>query len=164
MQLRIEETSTWEVKYASHTRSGWVFDVSKGVWWLDLPSIVEFVNERIGPYSFGGSVDCFIFGFELITFSDSPRETKDYVSFRPKMNAIISVGQLDWPSVKHLRSTEQFAKFCQVLFESVSRIGVMKRKPRDFDYRRLLGVLSEVLSLCDGSEFSVPLEFERLKQ
>lgn len=157
MHFEIALTCTWEVKEAYLSRSGWVFDPSKGVWWLEAALIEDFVNERIAASSFGTSVDRFFFGFELINFSDGPRATKDYTSFRPKVNALISVGQLDWPSVKHLHATEQFMVFRQSLFDAINRIGAMTRKPRDFDYMRFLGVLEEILSPCDGSEFSAPL-------
>jgi hypothetical protein len=54
------------------------------------------------------------------------------------MKLVISVGQVDWLDVKDLTAREQFQHFADALLSAISRVGEMKRKPRDFDFVKFL--------------------------
>jgi hypothetical protein len=106
-------------------------------WKISMPALDAYLNDRLKGQSFGGSVDLFVFGFEIADFekwADFFKSTKDYVSYRPKSRSIVSVGQIRWTDVKDLPPAAQFRELRILLQTAINRIGTKKRRPRDFAY------------------------------
>ncbi|MBB3801010.1 hypothetical protein FHR47_001244 [Xanthomonas arboricola] len=162
MKFSLLISTSWTVKCADDSR--WTFDISKGAWWLQLDNIESHIKDSLAEESFGVSVDTFYFGFELTDVAEGLNfeATKGYMSYRPKRKSFITVGQLDWNDFKHLTAALQLELFKQTLLDAVSRIALAKRKPKDFDFRRLYAVLLESMSAlsvkhCTGSRDDIDL-------
>lgn len=97
----------------------------------------NYVSNALKDETFGESVSTFYFGFELADTKKWGKffeETKCYISYRPKMKGLVSVGQLEWLEVKDLPWIEQFRVLQSSILESIMRTKEMKRKPKHFDY------------------------------
>ena len=108
-----------------------------GTWRVDLNWIGDFLSERFAQENFGDSVEVFMVGFELADlkgWGERFTDMEKYMSYRRTNKWLISVAQLDWLQVKDLTSIEQFKLFSEASVAAVERIGLMKRKPKMFDY------------------------------
>ncbi|WAH64770.1 hypothetical protein [Xanthomonas hortorum] len=156
MKFGLLISQSWTVKCADG--SGWTFDTSKGAWWLWLNSIEYHIKDALAEESFGVSVEAFYFGFELTDIAEgfNFESTKGYMSYRPKSKSFISVGQLDWNDVKHMTAASQLQLFKESLLDAVSRIALAKRKPKNFDLKRLHAVLVKSLSVLSVEHCTGP--------
>lgn len=109
MHFKIKITSGVEVKWAGLPDVGPTYyggpPPESGSWKLDMTRLEEYIDNEIADASFGESIKTFVFGFELAElkeWGDFFTSTSNYTSYRPKMKALISVGQLSWPDVKDL--------------------------------------------------------------
>lgn len=135
MDFEIKLSTSWTVKFADTAAGGWTFDRSKGVCWLAINRIEQRMRQDLAGVDVGGAVGTYFFGLEI---TDAPAgfdfgETRDYVSHRRSIRSLISVGQLDWPEIRHLDARAQFAMFQACALGAIERIATMKRRPRDFD-------------------------------
>jgi hypothetical protein len=128
-------STSWTVKFADTAAGGWTFDHSKGVCWLDINHIEQRMRQDLAGVDVGGAVGKYLFGLEI---TDAPAgfdfdDTRDYVSHRRSIRSLISVGQLEWPKIRHLDAQAQFTMFQACALGAVERVVAMKRRPRDFD-------------------------------
>jgi hypothetical protein len=159
VQLKIKVTCGDEVKWAGASQSGLVYyggpPPETGLWKLSIPKIEDYFGAALRDLSYGDSVETFILGFEIAElegWGDYFTSMSSYMSYRPKVKALISVGQLNWPDVKDLPPTAQFQRFGEVLLTAIERIPEMKRKPKSFDSAALLGDVARLLSQCPVHE------------
>lgn len=92
-------------------------------------------------FSYGDSVETFVLGFEIAElegWDEFFTSISRYTSYKPKIKALISVGQLNWPDVKDLAAIGQFQRFSEILLAAIERVAEMKRKPKEFDSARVL--------------------------
>jgi hypothetical protein len=160
MKFRILFSSSWTVKHASNAEAGWRLDPGKGVWWLKLGRIEQLVSEAISTLSFGESIDTYAFGLEILDTSEGFgfEDTRDYVSYRPKMRLLLSVGQVDWPDVRFLSPAAQWDVFKQSLLDSIHRAATTKRKPRDFNLEAFHTTLTRVLEGLNPQDFTASMD------
>lgn len=160
MRFQLELSASWTVKYASNAEAGWRFDPRKGVWWLKLVRIEQLFDEAISTLSFGESIDTYVFGFEILDTSEGFgfENTRDYVSYRPKMRLLLSVGQVDWPDVRFLTPAAQWDVFKQSLLGSIHRAAAAKRKPQDFDLQAFHSTVTRVLERLDPQDFTASMD------
>jgi hypothetical protein len=128
-----------------------------GLWRVDLNAFESYVAGKFETVSFGESVDHFIFGFELADlkgWGDYFTSMADYASYRPKMKAIVSVGQVDWLRVKDAPVEVQYAQLAAALRLAASRIGGMKKKPRKFDFIEFDRHIAIILASAQADMFS----------
>lgn len=160
MRFQLELSASWTVKYASNAEAGWRFDPRKGVWWLKLVRIEQLFDEAISTLSFGEFIDTYVFGFEILDTSEGFgfENTRDYVSYRPKMRLLLSVGQVDWPDVRFLTPAAQWDVFKQSLLGSIHRAAAAKRKPQDFDLQAFHSTVTRVLEGLDPQDFTASMD------
>lgn len=140
MKFRTKVTSAKEVLFVGHElgnarpAADWG---QPGRWKVSLRAFDEYLSARLQGASFGPTVDEFVFCFEIADFELWGRSfaaTASYTSYRPEQKAIWSVGQLRWSDVKDLPASSQLSMLREVVLVSIQRVGVQKRKPRDFRY------------------------------
>jgi len=160
MKFQLELSASWTVKYASDAEAGWRFDPGKGVWWLKLVRIEQLINEATSTLSFGESIDTYAFGFEILDTSEGFgfEDTRDYVSYRPKMKLLLSVGQVDWPDVRFLGPAAQWDVFKQSLPNSIHRAAAAKRRPRDFNLEAFHSTMTRVLEALDPPNITASMD------
>ena len=161
MHFRIKVTSGGEVKWAGIPSSGPIYyggpPPETGAWKISTTRLEAHIDNALKELSFGESIDTFVLGFEIAEiegWGNFFTSMSEYVSYRPKMKLVISVGQVNWPDVKDLNAREQFQHFANTLFQAISRVSEMKRKPRDFDVARFLAEIRRILSQCPVDKMS----------
>jgi hypothetical protein len=144
MQLKIQITTGGEVKWRGMPDTGPTFyggpPPDSGEWKLDVKQLEAHFCKALTNKSYGESINTFILGLqiaELEGWGDYFTSKSRYMSHRPKLKALISVGQLNWPDVKDLSEAEQYQHFGATLLAAIGRIGEMQRKPRQFDHAAL---------------------------
>ena len=145
MKIKIQCSSDASVHFANPQ---WIVDPKLGLWRINLTRLAHFLNDHLEELSFGESITTFYFGFELVVPGEFWRQMANYVSYRPKMKTIISVGQVDWPAVKYLNGSEQLSHLFQALELAIVRVATMKRKPRSFDSQAFLKSVREIIPTC----------------
>ncbi len=129
-----------------------------GRWRVDIPAFEDFCARHLAPVQFGTSIDTYYFGLEIAEldgWGDTFTATRHYTSHRPKMRALVSVGQLEWAEVKHLPCTEQVAALWDALLSSIERVTTMKRRPRDFDACALADAVRLIRASSEASVFAI---------
>jgi len=102
-----------------------------------MSSLDIYLTDRLGDKSFGGSIDRFVFCFEIADFEKWGEFftcSANYTSYRPKSKEMWSVGQLHWAEVKDLSASDQLVALRRALQTAIYRIGQKARKPKDFVY------------------------------
>lgn len=158
MKFRIAVTSGSEVVFAGHSQIDqpvyYGAAPETGLWRVSVPKFESLVARELAPMSFGNSIEEFVFGLEIAELEEWGRwfkETRDYMSYRPKSKTFISVGQLEWKDVKDLPASAQLSKLGATLISSIERIAMAKRKPKDFDHAALAQAIRDFLPLCKAS-------------
>jgi hypothetical protein len=158
MKFRIAVKSGGEVVFAGHSQKDrpvyYGAPAETGLWRVSVPKFEDLVARELAPMSFGHSVEEFVFGFEIAELEEWGRwfkETRDYMSYRPKSRTLISVGQLEWKEVKDLPTSAQLSKLGDALLSSIERIATAKRKPKDFDYVAFAQAIRSFLPSCKSS-------------
>jgi len=159
MKFRIETTSGGEVVFAGQSQAErpvyYGAAPESGLWRISLPKLEDYISVKLEHHSFGASIDAFISGFEIAELEEWGRwfrETREYMSYRPKSKLFIAVGQVEWKAVKELSAQAQFRAIGDALVAAVERVGIAKQRPRDFDHAGFARFLREALDACDVSE------------
>jgi len=160
MIIRIKVTSGGEVRFAGLRPSTIYYGAppETGVWKIDPARLEDYLNNRLHDQGFGKSVETFFFGFEIGDikgWGEFFTKMTEYVSYRPKMRALVSVAQLDWLDVKELEAKDQFSRLAISFRSAALRVGEMKRKPSDFNYQQFENVIRKILDECPLEEVSV---------
>ena len=151
MRFRIQIRSGKEVLFVgsekgnSRPLSDWN---EPGRWKLDSRKLELYLSEHLDKESFGESVECFVFCFDIADFElwgDVFRVTADYSSYRPKSKEYWSRGQLRWSDVKDLCPEEQLGVLREAIVESIARDSLRPRKPKHFSFEKFAFKLSELL-------------------
>ncbi len=111
--------------------------LASGRWKISMTALERYLNEGLNGQSFGGSIDLFMFCFEIAdleTWGEWFKATEDYVSYRPKSRSVWSVGQIRWSDVKDLPPDAQLRALRTAIQTAIHRIATKKRKPKDFAY------------------------------
>ncbi len=153
MKVGIKITSGGEVRFAGMRPSTIYYGAppETGDWKIDLVKIEDYLDDSLLGQGFGSSVNTFFFGFEIGDiegWGDVFTTTTEYVSYRPKMSAVVSVAQLNWLDVKDLEAKDQLACLALSFRAAVLRVGGMKRKPRDFNYQKFEESIGKLLEEC----------------
>ncbi len=161
MKFRTVVTSGVEVVFAGQSRAmAPVYcgaPPTTGLWRIDVPKFDDFLALELAPRSFGQSIEEYVFGFEIAELDEWGswfKETRDYISYRPRNKSIVSVGQIEWKVVKDSESEVQLSHLGAALLASIERVGTMKRKPKDFDYAGLAQCVSWAIANCDSCAVS----------
>jgi hypothetical protein len=151
MKFRTEITSGSEVLFVGGERGNskpaeaWK---RTGRWKISMPALGSYLTEHLGEKSFGTSVECFVFCFEVADFEkwgDFFQASATYVSYRPKVKEIWSVGQMRWGDVKDLRASDQLQALRNTLQTAINRIGTKSRKPKDFQHAAFASAVETLL-------------------
>jgi hypothetical protein len=155
MKFRIAVTSGDEVVFAGHSQNDrpvyYGAPPETGLWRVSVPKFESLVAREIASMSFGHSIEEFVFGFEIAELEEWGqwfKETREYISYRPKSKTLICVGQLEWKDVKDLPTSAQLSKLGAALLSSIERIATAKRKPKDFDYAAFALAIRNFLPSC----------------
>lgn len=158
MRFRIDVTNGGEVNFAGHSPSHrpvyYGAQPETGLWRVSIPKFEDLLALELSPMSFGSSIDEFAFGFEIAELEEWGwyfKETRDYISYRPRSKTLISVGQLEWKEVKNLSASEQLSRLGAALLSAVERVATAKRKPKDFDHAAFAQAIRDFLSSCEPS-------------
>jgi len=141
MKFKTAVSSSKEVLFAGHERGNargpeeWVHET--GRWRINIAAFDHIVDASLDGRSFGKSIECFIFGFdigELDAYGEWFQATANYTSYRPKKKELLSVGQIHWSNIKDRSPEEQLEALRSTVNSAILRIGNKQRKPKDFDY------------------------------
>ena len=158
MKFRVATRSGGEVIFADRSKNDppvyYGAPPETGLWRISIPKFEDFISTELKDVSFGCSIDEFVFGFEIAELEEWGRwfkETGEYTSYRPKSKQFISVGQIEWKDVKNISTEEQLTQLCAALIVAIERIGTIKRKPKNFDYKSFAVAMRTILSRCTAS-------------
>ncbi|HTO61000.1 MAG TPA: hypothetical protein VMM15_07070 [Bradyrhizobium sp.] len=153
MKFKTAVSSSKEVLFVGHERGNarqpeeWVRET--GRWRIDIAAFDHIVDASLDGHSFGKSIECFIFGFdigELDAYGDWFRATASYTSYRPKKKELLSVGQIHWSNIKHRSAEEQLEALRSTVNSAILRIGEKHRKPKDFDFAGFAGAVDAAVA------------------
>ena len=111
--------------------------------------------------SYGESINTFIWGFEICDFKEFKEVFElitGYISYRPKNKILLTVGQLDWHKIKHLKPIEQFNEVILELSNSIRRIKNAKRKPKYFNLNLFETDFDEILKSLKPPDYLIELD------
>lgn len=158
MKFHIQTTIGGEVIIAGQSRKDrpvyYGAAPESGLWRVDISKFERFLSSELEQRLFGESIEKFVFGLEIAELKEWGRwftETSDYMSYRPKSKEIISVGQIEWTEAKDLSIEEQLQLLGSALATSIEHIGMLKRKPKAFDYVGFGDAVRDALSRCTSS-------------
>jgi hypothetical protein len=129
-----------------------------GRWRVDIAAFEAFCARHLAPVHFGTSIDTYYFGLEIAErdgWGDTFAATRHYTSHRPKMRALVSVGQLEWAEVRHLPCAGQVAVLWDALLSSIERVATMKRRPKDFEAGALADAVRLIRASSEASMFAI---------
>jgi hypothetical protein len=158
MKFHIQTTAGGEVIFAGYSRKirpkYYGAAPETGLWRVDISKFERFLSCELEHRSFGESIEVFVFGLEIAELKEWGRwfsETSDYMSYRTKGKELISVGQIEWKEAKDLSIEDQLQLLGSTLVTSIERIGLLKRKPKAFDYDTFGDAVRDALSRCTSS-------------
>lgn len=120
-----------------------------GRWKINLSLLETYLTEHLDKDSYGESVECFVFCFEIADFElwgDFFRSAADYSSYRPKSKEYWCVGQLRWSDVKNHSPDNQLGALRQAIANSIAKCSAKPRKPKHFSFEKFAFKLDELLS------------------
>jgi hypothetical protein len=116
----------------------------------DLNDIEYFINDQLADKTFGSSVQQFDFGYEIYDFkSDYAKsyiKTADYNRYGAKNRSLLVVKQFDYGENKNLKPIEQYRILKNAILDSIMDVDKMKKRPKDFDNKRLYSVIKIILN------------------
>jgi hypothetical protein len=149
MKFEIKITSPHYVKFKSLIDSGWITNEKNGLWLIDLIKFQDDINNSISNISFGESILTHYWGFEigsLVKDSIIFSKTNKFISYRPKMRAIVTVSQFEWDEVKFLSKESQFDLVCKSLLISLDNLFKLKKKPSRFNINEYISFFEKTLN------------------
>lgn len=162
MKFRVATTSGGEVIFEGHSKTDlpiyYGATQETGLWRICIPKFEDFLVSELANLSFGSSIEEFVFGLEIAELEEWGhwfKDTRDFMSFRPKTKQLISVGQIEWKDVKDLSIEEQLIKLNTALIVAVERIENAKRKPKDFDCQSFAATIKSILPHCTSEMVAV---------
>ena len=102
----------------------------------DLVALSDYVSECLKDKSYGESVVKYFCGFELFRFDGgfAPFFSNDVEKLLHSVKWLVINVRFDWNYFYKLNRTERIEYFKRELICSIDRFGLMKRKPKSFDY------------------------------
>jgi len=128
-----------------------------GRWRVDIVAFEEYCARRLAQIDFGPSIETYVFGLEIAeldAWGDTFTATGNYTSYRPKMKALVSVGQIEWSAVKHQPFPAQVAALWSALIASIDRVTTMKHRPRNFDPEGFATAVRLLMASSDADMFA----------
>ena len=115
---------------------------------VDLNNLEKYISKRLAENDYGSSVIKFFWGFELFKFDGGFAQffKKEIESWKHSSKWFVTNSNLDWNIVQKLNGLQTLELIKLEMLSSIERIGNMKRKPKDFDYRSLIQDLEKILS------------------
>ncbi|MFC6439429.1 hypothetical protein [Bowmanella sp. JS7-9] len=149
MEFVVQQSSGKEVIYSSiPLEKQSVAEGELGRWRIDMVDFEKYLTNKIKDLDFGQSIETYCFGFEIADtklWGEFFASTKEYISYRPKSKTLVSVGQIEWLSVKDLDFKSQLKRLAEAIVESATRVSVLKRKPKDFNYEYFAEVVKKLV-------------------
>lgn len=102
----------------------------------DLVALSDFVNEELADKYYGESVLKYFCGFELFKFDGgfAPFFDKNVEKWLFSVKWLVINIRFDWNCFYKLDREERIEMVKEELICSINRFGLMKRKPKSFDY------------------------------
>jgi hypothetical protein len=112
-------------------------EVDSEQWRSLVLDLEKFINSKLAKTSFGSSVDKFHYGFEIFSFTGEFdgwfQQTQNIRRYSWQNKYLLSVGQIDWDKYKNCDKKDQFNMISQSVIESIKKLQLLKKKPKDFD-------------------------------
>jgi hypothetical protein len=114
----------------------------------DLNSLESFIADKLAEKDYGSSVVKYFWGFELFKFDGGFAQffRNEIESWKHSVKWFVTNSNFDWNLIKSLNETETLELIKKEMIQSISRIDKMKRKPKDFDYTKLIKDLDLILN------------------
>lgn len=111
---------------------------------VDLNDLENYIVIKLKGSNFGTSVIKYFWGFELFKFDGGFAQffKDDITSWKHSINGLVSNSHFDWNTFKNLDKGSALKIMKEELLKSVDKIGTMKKKPKDFNYREFKQQLS----------------------
>ncbi|WP_340569664.1 hypothetical protein [Stenotrophomonas sp. G106K1] len=152
---------------ATALRQGWRFDISEGLWRIDINRVETHLQQDLAAQQFGAAVTRFIFGFEMHRIGgvlddesvlQSMAATRDLTRYYRSRHAFLAVGQLEWTQVRHLDAAAQWAAYTSTLLHAVDNWSRQSRKPKDFDVSSFRTAIQQSLQALTEDQYAVDTE------
>lgn len=160
MLFSIQVSAGNEVVFAGHsTKDRPIYygaAPSTGLWKLSIPKMADFLAAELASLSFGESLDEFRLGLEIAElegWGDFFKATRQLVIYRPRSRSLVSVGQLEWTTVKDLQAADQLQHLTSALVGAIEQVPRAKRKPKSFDATALAKQVQQSMGRCDPEIF-----------
>ncbi len=114
----------------------------------DLNSLESFIADKLAEKDYGSSVVKYFWGFELFKFDGGFAQffRNEIESWKHSVKWFVTNSNFDWNLIKSLNETKTLELIKKEMIQSISRIDKMKRKPKDFDYTKLIKDLDLILN------------------
>ncbi|QKW56405.1 hypothetical protein [Stenotrophomonas sp. NA06056] len=167
--MEFEHWITWSPGCfeATALKQGWRFDVSQGLWRIDINRVEAHLQQDLAAQQFGNSVARFIFGFEMHrlggvlddeTVLQSMAATRDLTRYYRSKRALLAVGQLEWTQVRHLDAAAQWGAYSSTLLHAVGNWSGQSRRPKDFDVSSFRTAIQQSLQALTEDQYAVDPE------
>lgn len=115
---------------------------------VDLNDLESFISNKLNANNYGNSVIKYFWGFELFKFNGGFAQffRNDIQSWKHSVKWFVTNSNFDWDIVKDLTELETLELIKKEMLSSIGRISNMKRKPKDFDFQKLIADLDLILT------------------
>lgn len=115
---------------------------------VDLNDLESFISEKLTEKEYGNSVTKYFWGFELFKFDGGFAQffRNDIESWKHSVKWFVTNSNFDWNIIKDLTELQMLELIKKEMLISIGRINNMKRKPKDFDYKKLIQDLELILN------------------
>ena len=113
---------------------------------VDLNELENYISEKIKNNNYGSSVVKYFWGFELFKFNGGFAEffNNNIESWKYSLKWFLTNSHFDWNKIHKMNEIETLQLMKTELTISLGRIEGLKRKPKDFDYKKLAEDLERV--------------------
>lgn len=114
---------------------------------VDLNDLEDFISQNLKEKSYGSSVLKYFWGFELFRYDGGFAEffRNEVESWKHSVKWFVTNANFDWNIIKDLDEAQTLKLIKEQMLLSIGRVDKMKRKPKDFNYKKLTNDLNVIL-------------------
>lgn len=114
---------------------------------VDFNTLESFISKKLAEKDYGSSVVKYFWGFELFKFDGGFAQffRNEIESWKHSTKWFVTNSNFDWNIIKDLDERKTLKLIKKEMLLSIGRIDKMKRKPKDFDYKKFIQDLNLIL-------------------
>jgi len=114
---------------------------------VDFNNLESFISEKLAEKDYGSSVVKYFWGFELFKFDGGFAQffRNEIESWKHSTKWFVTNSNFDWNVIKDLDEGKTLELVKKEILLSIGRIDKMKRKPKNFNYKKFIQDLDLIL-------------------